>query len=205
MGLASDSDGTIAPAMEDANRAIAIDPSDALAYTARARLHLYYGHAEMAVQDCNAALQLNPNFARASANLGYIYVNCLDDPEAALFHLEQAIRRNPRDGSGWAHFITKANVLSRLGQHDAAIQAAQEACRGMSTKPNFVPSHILAVVLAHSGNLDDAADALRQAESLRPDLSVELVKTSLVSHSEAALNYQISGLRLAGIREAADD
>jgi adenylate cyclase len=205
MGLASNSEDAIATATEDANRAIAIDPSDALAYTARARLHLYCGNAEMAVQDCNAALHLNPNFARASANLGYIYINCLDDLETGLFHVEQAIRRNPRDGGGWAHFVNKATALSRLGQHDAAILAAQEACRAMITKPNFVPSYILAIVLAHSGNLDDAAAALRQAESLQPDLSVEFLKTTLKSHSEAALDHRISSLRKAGLRETADD
>ena len=205
MGLIPDADAAMTAALADANRAIALDPSEPLAYTARARVHLYQRNAEMAVRDCEAALQLNPNFARASANLGYIYLNGTDDLEAALAHAEQTIRFNPGDGGGWAHFLVKAEALSRLGQHEDAILAAQEACRAVSTRPLAPPFYILALVLAHSGELEKAAEALSQAKSLRPTLSCESLKTILSFYSKASMEYLLSGLRKAGLGETADD
>src|SRR5215469_8331656 len=49
-------------ALENLNRAIAIDPSNAIAYNNRAAALLQLGRAEEALPDCERAIGLQPNY-----------------------------------------------------------------------------------------------------------------------------------------------
>jgi tetratricopeptide (TPR) repeat protein len=64
----------IAYAMEDYNKAIQLNPNDAVAYNNRGNAYHAQGQYDRAIEDYNKAIQLNPNYAQAYAFRGAAYV-----------------------------------------------------------------------------------------------------------------------------------
>ena len=80
---------------EAARKAVAADDGDAMAHTALAIFDLFSGRHEEARRRLHRALQLNPNseFARGYLGASYAFGG---DYEAAVPHLDEAIRLSPR-------------------------------------------------------------------------------------------------------------
>ena len=112
-------------ALEDLAVAIAIDPSDASAYAARALLHHQAERYQEAIADYDRSLELRPNDAgilnnRADARM------LLGDLDLALEDIEAAVAANPE--LGIAHY-TRGQILDELGRAEEAQAAYEEAAR----------------------------------------------------------------------------
>jgi len=60
-------------AIEDFNKAIALDPNYAKAYTNRGIAYADKGQHDRAIEDYNKAIALDPNYAEAYTNRGVAY------------------------------------------------------------------------------------------------------------------------------------
>ena len=60
-------------AIEDYNKAIALDQNRAMAYNNRGRVYYYKGQYERAIEDYNKAIVLDPNYADAYNKRGLAY------------------------------------------------------------------------------------------------------------------------------------
>ena len=74
----------------DFDRAIAIDPKNANAYTQRGSLHQLLGEIDRAIADLTKAIALNPNNAEAYLNRGFA-LQKKDEPDRAIADFRKAL------------------------------------------------------------------------------------------------------------------
>jgi adenylate cyclase len=145
---------------EAARKAVAADAGDASAHSALAIDELFTGRDEQAQRRLRRALDLDPNHAAARGYLGVCYAFG-GDYDAALPHLDEAIRLSPRDPllviwhlcKGWAALATK-----RYGE---AVECATQAAEDNSEFPD-----IYAVLAAANGQLGNEVAARAALDQL---------------------------------------
>jgi|GEM_PF-3573773 len=129
-GQAGDAQGVL----DNANRAIELNPKIAAAYLVRANAHNNLGDFQQALADANKAIQLDPKsafayFVRANAH------NNLGDFQQALADANKAIQLDPK--SAFAYFV-RANVHAGLGDFQ---QALVDANKAIQLDPKFAPAY----------------------------------------------------------------
>ena len=181
---------------EAARKAVAADDSDAAAHTALAIYDLFSGRHEEARRRLLGALDLDPNavFARGYLGVSYAFSG---DYDAALPHLDEAIRLSPRDPlliiwqlcKGWAALLTQ--------RYEEAIKFASLAAEANPEFPD-----IYAVLAAANGQLDhvDAAQAaLDQLSQRMPALTTNDERLNRpLERAEHRASF-LEGLRKAGM------
>jgi tetratricopeptide (TPR) repeat protein len=97
--------------------------SQAIPYLQRAQGHVRLQQFDRALQDYNASLKRDPNFAIAYAERAIVY-NQIGDPDHALQSANQAIRLDPNYILAYA---ARGNALSQKGQLDQAVDALNKS------------------------------------------------------------------------------
>jgi adenylate cyclase len=188
----------MAPAIQRARAAVAIDRDDPWARLALGFSHMLRREHENAVEELRAALDLNPNFALGHACLGLALAYGANGAEA-VGYLERAMRLSPRDpffsvfagGRAFAHFMA--------GDYAAGLDWGQRAVR---QTPDLVGGwRALALSAAMLGHLEEAQEAVARARQLQPDYSVAWVQreSPLVHAADRARYCDI--LRQVGLPE----
>jgi adenylate cyclase len=144
----------------DANRSMA---HEAMGMLRRAQNRLSDSQIEL-----ETAIALNRNEAQAIFQLGQTMM-WLGHPEAAIPHIEKAIRLNPHDPNS-ANFHRMLGLCHLyLGRVDEAIHLLRKARAG---NPRFWFAHLyLAGALGFRGDLDEARVALAEAIKLKPEVN----------------------------------
>jgi adenylate cyclase len=154
---------------EAARKAVAADDSDAMAHTALAIFELFSGHHEEARRRLHRALDLNPNSEFARGYLGGSYAFG-GDYEAALPHLEEAVRLSPRGLLLVIWHICKGWAALTAERYDKAIEFTE---RAREANPEFPDIYaVLASAYGHLGNTAAARTALNQLLQRMPGLTV---------------------------------
>jgi tetratricopeptide (TPR) repeat protein len=117
--LASDKSdkGKKQEALEDYNKAIALDPNYADSYVERGNVLLGLGDKQGAIADYTRAIKLDPNYALAYYNRGVVR-NDLGDKQGALVDYTKAIEFDPKYVGAYNN---RGNVRSDLGDKQGAI------------------------------------------------------------------------------------
>jgi adenylate cyclase len=142
-----------------ARKAVAADDSDAMAHTALAIFELFSGHHEEARRRLHRALDLNSNSEFARGYLGGSYAFG-GDYEAALPHLEEAIRLSPRGLLVIVWHICKGWAALLAERYDEAVEAAEQAREANPEFPDIYA--VSASAYGHVGNTAAARTALDQ-------------------------------------------
>ncbi len=145
---------------EAALKAATLDDGDAIAHTVLGVHELFSGRHEEARRRLRHALDLDPNLAPARGFLGNTYTFG-GDCDAAMAHLEEAIRLSPRDpllllwlgGMGLAAFTA--------GRYEEAVEFATRAAEA---NPEFPDTY--AFLAAANGQLGRAAAARAALDQL---------------------------------------
>ncbi|MBI3725107.1 protein kinase [bacterium] len=111
-----------AGAVEDASKAIDLEPKLAEAWLVRADAGSQDGKFLTAITDVSYAIQLDPKLARAFAIRAEIYA--AGKPEAALEDAKRAIELDPRLAHAW---YVRGVVRRKLGDLDGAVSDATHA------------------------------------------------------------------------------
>lgn len=102
-------------------KAIAVDPTDALAFHERAAAHSFLQHFDASLADYSAALKLNPSLPRSWRGRASIQYN-LGNYAKAVADASEAITLDP----GYAlAYLSRSRAYAKLGQADRA-QADRE-------------------------------------------------------------------------------
>ena len=175
LGWSDENVDLYARAMQRANQALLLNPDQATAHYAKARLIMFKvkpsdaASANQVIAEAEAALRADPSFARAYWPLA-VGEGFLGHYEQSISDLEQAIRISPRDSNlgVWQTEIGKA--LMGLGRYDAAIQ---EGLIGIDAGNRTILSYTaLAAFYAAADKMPEAKAALAEAMKLNPKLSV---------------------------------
>jgi len=92
--------GNYAQAIKDYDKAIELDPRDAVAYDNRGYAYGHLGNYAQAIKDYDKAVELNPTYAAAYNDRGYVYSN-LGNYAQAIKDFDRAIELNPKDAAAW--------------------------------------------------------------------------------------------------------
>ncbi|WP_354634726.1 tetratricopeptide repeat protein [Planktothricoides raciborskii] len=100
------------------NKAIAINPNFAEAYSQRCFAHWKLEAYQLALVDGNKAIEVNPNLAEGYKNRGVAYDN-LGESEKAIADYTKAIEINPQFASAYSN---RGLAYGKLGEYKKAIE-----------------------------------------------------------------------------------
>ena len=161
-----------------ASRAAEIDDNDPWAHLALGWAALLMRRTEMAVEEYQRALNINPNFAAAHGHLGMAY-GLDDQPDKAIAHLEQATRMSPHDPQTFLFNTNLAIAHYVAGRYAEAVAFGRKA---VQQRPGFTPGlRIYAASLAQAGQIEEASAALDQLKNLQPDISIAWIEANILT------------------------
>ena len=182
-----------------ARRAVDLDKGDAVALARSGHALGYLGgdlHGGIALLD--KALVLNPNLATARFLGGFLRL-WDGQTEAAIEHLEHAMRLSPLDPELYRMQAGMAVAHLFAGRHDEASSWAEKAYREL---PSFLLAvAVLAASHALAGRIAEARRAMDDVRRLDPGLRLSRVGDWLPIHRPENLATFVDGLRKAGLPE----
>jgi tetratricopeptide (TPR) repeat protein len=164
---------TLPPAAEQARAAVASDRNDAWARLALGFAHMYRREHTDAIEELQAALDLNPNFALGYSCLGLTlaYGGKGDD---AVGCFEQAMRLSPRDPFFSVFAGARAFAHFMAGDYTTGLEWGR---RGVRLSPDLPAQwRALALSAAMLDQTEEARAAVATARKLQPDYSVAWVE-----------------------------
>ena len=179
--------------LAQADRAIALDPGNLFAYTAKV-LYLIYTHKlGEALNVAADGLQTNPNSPYLLGNHGVASV-FYGNYEQARADSTQAIKLSPRDDflGDWRFNLCSAEF--GLGHLETAAEECEKSIEAGYRIYNVYRN--LAALRGLQGRLDEARAALTEARQLNPKFSMQFVLATA-----PRIPGLIEGLRKAGLPE----
>ena len=187
----------MAAAARLAERAVALDPSDARALTVAGHVHAFlHGRIDEAVQLHERALALNPSLplAWALSSLAACYAG---RHEEAIRRIIQGRALSPLDPHGFFFDMAHMLALLMLGEFESVVLLGREA---LSLNPQFTSAYkILLSALGHLGRLQDAAALVPRLLALEPAFRVDLSVARTPLQKPADLARYREGLLRAGL------
>ncbi len=151
---------------ESAQRAVALDETDADARTMLVRCYQLTGRIDDAIAEAKRAIQLNPHNADANNMMGDALSVGSARYEEGIPWLERALLLNPSDPQHQVFVIHLALANLGAGHYDEAIRHARDAIR---RQPDFLEGVIaLAASLGYLGRTEEARTAIEGHEDSVP-------------------------------------
>jgi TolB-like protein/Tfp pilus assembly protein PilF len=172
MGTSADPKADTRRADELISRALALDPTAALAHEEKAWNLFNQGRFEEAIAERERALILDPADVGTMQGLGWDHVS-LGQYEKSLELFDNAIRLSPRDPNLQFMYFGKSRTYFGLKQYDQAIDWAR---RAITIGPNNpFPHAILAAALALTGHEAEAREALQDYLALPSSAQIRTI------------------------------
>ena len=199
LGRAKMPEESLEAALTAANKALALDDRDPVAYFALGRVYTMRGEHDAAVAELEKALELSPSFALAHHGLGFALVLSGRLEEGAE-ELDKTIRLSPRDPILWGTMAFLSIACNLLQQYEAAVDWARRAIHEPRAAGSGYWSYaVLASALGNLGQIAEAREAIDEALRRKPDLSLAYVETTLPTKQPGGLDTFLDGLRKAGL------
>jgi tetratricopeptide (TPR) repeat protein len=174
-------------AIADYDKAIALEPEDAVAYYNRGVSYLVLEQYERAIEDYDKAIELKPDYADAYNNRGLSY-SLIKETQRALFDYDKAIEIDPNNSEV---YYNRGNSYTDLKQYERAIADYDKA---MEIEPS------LAGVYRNRGNSNAGLGEFERAIA-DYDKAIEIMPVYI----EAYINRGISYARMEEFARAIDD
>lgn len=189
-----DDDTVLAKAKEHAEHGIVLAPNESDNYAALAFVLRFRKDFEKALAASEKALSINPN--NAHALLSHAEVTMFSGrPRDALAGLERAMRLDP----GFAHqtlqFLGIAHLL--LGNMETAAMTFRQ--RIILSPDTDNARAMLASVLGHLGEFDEAKQFWQEVMQINPDFSMRQRMDMMVIEGHGDVSPIYRGLALAGL------
>jgi DNA-binding SARP family transcriptional activator/TolB-like protein/Flp pilus assembly protein TadD len=165
VGCGGERDHLLEQAFVAARRAVAFDPDSSAGHLCLGQAHVWAENHDLAIEETQAAVALNPYNAHARMALGN-RLELAGRTAEGIASMERSLRLNPRDPNRFTYMGYLARAYVRLGRYEVALRWAR---RMVELKPEFPDAHYrLAICLAHLDRASEARDALAHCERLRP-------------------------------------
>lgn len=186
-------------AMERAQRAVALDPTDARALTLAGHIHGFLGkrpHDAKALHE--RAIALNPNVPLAWCFSGLSYSYLGSDAEA-IRRLSQAHQLSPHDPHSFFFDTGLMMPFILRGQYDSAVDLGR---RAIALNPGFSSAYKVCLsALGYLHRREEAADIRSRLLDLEPEFRVSdaIARSPMVREQD--IQHYAEGLRRAGLPE----
>jgi tetratricopeptide (TPR) repeat protein len=167
-GWSHNAENELPRAEELLHEALDCNPNRSMAHYAMGLVRRSQGRLIESKMEFEAAVALDRNNARAHFNLGNGLM-FLGQPEAAIPHIEKALRLNPYDPNAANFYACLGMCRLLLNDPDRAIELLTKARAG---NPRGLYVHLwLAAALGLKENVDEAKDALARSLELKPEIN----------------------------------
>ena len=166
-------DGKYAQALQAYSRAIIADPQNPANYIASARLNIYGGEFEKAIENASNAVLLNQTNSMGEALKGFA-LGLMGEYLDSEGSLNRAIELDPGNSSAYAFLsiiLSQKIILGEevLGDLDRSIEASRKS---ESIAPDSLESHwARGVVLEITANYDEAVAELEKAVAINSNIA----------------------------------
>ena len=179
-----------------ASRAAELDDNDPWAHLALGWAAFLMRRSQDAVAEFKRALDINPNFAAAHGHLGNALA-CDGQADAAIPHLEQALRMSPHDPQNIFVYTALAVAYYLNGNYSEAISFGHKA---VQQRPGFTGAHRIYIAsLAQAGRSEEARTALDRLKELQPEISIAWVQQNS-PYMPGPMGTLLEGMRKAGLQ-----
>lgn len=186
-------------ALRCARKAVEIDDQDAMTHLVAGRVLLARCEYDLALNELQIAMELNPCHAHAYCALGdsLAYEGRLEE---SISQFEKAIRLSPHDPFRWAFYSYRALAHLFLGEFESTVEWARRAV-GTPNCQYWADAHLVSA-LGHLGRSDEAEAAKQTLLRRVPEFSRDFAKRKLfyIKRPEQ-LDLYLEGLRKAGLPE----
>jgi adenylate cyclase len=148
-----------------AQRAVFLDPSDALAHIGIGTCHMMRGDRDGAMAEARQARGISPNLAGAHSLLGIAMIYS-GQPREGIEHVREGMRLDPHYPIRHMRLLYMAIAYYFLGEYHASIDAANEGLRSYPNHP--LMTRFLAAALGQVGRLGEGKVALQHAVAFNP-------------------------------------
>jgi len=182
-------------------KVLALAPNNALAHAFLGIVLSSTRRAEHGIAQCERALALDRNMARAWGMIAY-GKQLLGYAEQSVLHVEEAERLSPRDifAFRWGNTAGVSKML--IGDDAAAVRWLR---RCIDVNRNYPIGHFhLAAALALSGEVDEAQTAARTGLAQDPQFTIRKYRLGAASDNPTYLAGReriYEGMRIAGLPE----
>ena len=201
--FAADPEAAFAAAEAKLTKALASVPDHARAHLYLAIVDVYTKRAAEGIAECEHALELDRNLARAHAIIGRgkIVVGRAEETEA---HVAEALRLSPRDTMAYIWMMHAGVAKLHLGSCEEAAAWLRRAIEANRNHPH--PHFVLGSALAQLGRLDEARSAVKAGLALDSAFSISRARAAWTTMSDdptylAQIERLLEGLRKAGVPE----
>jgi adenylate cyclase len=190
-------DRTIAAeALDHARRAAAAPDADEYSYWVLGGTYLFNREHEKALRAFDRALEINPNCSLAYGSKGTVLA-WAGQADEAIAQNSIALKANSDDPSNFFRFFGIALSSYVARRYEDAKKAANQSIRIRAWW--WLPHAILAAAHAQLGEDDEARDAIAEAVSALPSVSLASLEALPFRHSQDR-EHLASGLRKAGLQ-----
>jgi TolB-like protein/class 3 adenylate cyclase/Flp pilus assembly protein TadD len=179
-----------------ASRAAELDDNDPWAHLALGWAAFLLRRSQDAMAEFKRALDINPNFAAAHGHLGNALA-CDGQADAAIPHLEQALRMSPHDPQNIFVYTALAVAYYLSGNYSEAISFGHKA---VQQRPGFTGAHRIYIAsLAQARRSEEARTALDRLKELQPEISITWVQQNS-PYMPGPMGRLLEGMRKAGLQ-----
>ena len=182
--FATDRQAAYDEALEAADRALDLAPQSSEVLGCVGCAYSELGFHQKGIPIIEKAIEIDATNAQAYAALGAAKIVTLDI-ESGVADLEHAIKLSPVNAGSAIWKSTLSIGQAVLGNHTAALETAQQACKD---DPRYYPVFIaMALALVQQDRKDEAQSAMDEAQRILPDLDRTKVRNFLSAWVEQTL------------------
>lgn len=197
--------GRVKEAVDNAIKAVQIQPDFGVAHYNLGNLYAAQGKFELAKQHFEEAVRLHPNYAEARSNLGQLLAE-QGDLEAGIAQFRRSIELNPKVTRA---YLNLGVALAKQGNLQAAVEPLRRVTQLAPDRPEA--RYYLGSVYAALGRYDEAAGSFRDVlriqrdnaaahQSLAEVLSLQGKKEEAHQHYQEAMRLMKARAEAGGIR-----
>ena len=180
-------------ALEQAKKAVALDPNDAICHFLLAEAHLLRGEFERAGASYDRALALNPNDAMVMASHAY-YLSCIEQREDAFAEFDRTLQCDPFPPSWYWELLAIAQFEAR--RYEDTIQSIRKMDRA-----SYRNNAWAAASFALLGRRDEARAVTAEVLKANPSFTIGNFMLRMAWKNPADMENLLTGLREAGLPE----
>lgn len=182
-----------------ANRSVALDDEDPMCRYALGRVRSRRREHDLAIDELDRAIELNPSFAVAHFGRAQAAIACGRIDEV-LPSIKMAVDLSPRDPGMWTFLSVGARALICQERYEEAALWARRAFelpRTEIARSGFA----LVSALGHLNRLDEARAAIERIQRVRPEFSVTSIAAGPLAHFDTEDHREriLTGLRKANL------
>jgi TolB-like protein/Tfp pilus assembly protein PilF len=191
LGLAPSVDEALSTMMDEAEKAVELDPDDGKAHLALGGAYAYQGKAQQALAEFDRAETLSPSDADLLLVIAWS-IPAFGETERAVNLAERALKLNPHypdwynRGLGYVFFFGE--------QYDKSVKY-----RLLVKEPAALDYAFLAMAYAYLGRTGDAEAAAANVKNLDPTWIAERYLSEAGGYAEKEAQLFVNGARMAGV------